>query len=262
MSTSFVGDRPPHVPLGPRSGSTTSSSNPASPTPLPQQFYPPLPPTASVPPLISLELRIRWLEALISGLDTRNNHRGRTQTKGKDIKGLLHMTQDVQRELEEILEANDSLRRFMNTYEEYEQILAPMFASSPLGPANAPSFDELSPVEFEVLLKELEPDIRSADQDLREIQALDKRGVAGTGKLLEHEELKPRLAALIRNQVEIDERRKVLDARLSSLMQRYTTHVNALSELFVIWNDLIRDAEEHSVFLLKRRSEKEKLGFV
>lgn len=29
----------------------------------------------------------------------------------------------------------------------------------------------------------MEPDLRAADRDLREIQALDKRGVAGAGKL-------------------------------------------------------------------------------
>lgn len=59
-----------------------------------------------------------------------------------------------------------------------------MLASSPLGASSAPSYEELSPSEFEVLVKELEPDIRSADRDLREIQALDKRGVAGSGKLV------------------------------------------------------------------------------
>lgn len=32
-------------------------------------------------------------------------------------------------------------------------------------------------------MKEMEPDLRAADRDLREIQALDKRGVAGAGKL-------------------------------------------------------------------------------
>jgi len=32
-------------------------------------------------------------------------------------------------------------------------------------------------------MKETESDLRAADRDLREIQALDKRGVAGAGKL-------------------------------------------------------------------------------
>jgi hypothetical protein len=34
-----------------------------------------------------------------------------------------------------------------------------------------------------VLLKEMEPDLRAADRDLREIHALDTRGVTGAGKL-------------------------------------------------------------------------------
>jgi len=171
------------------------------------------------------------------------------------------MTQDVQTEPDEILEANDALRRFTNTYDEYEHILSPMLTSSPLGASNAPSYEELSSSEFEVLLKELEPDIRSADRDLREIQTLDKRGVSGSGKLTEHEDLKPRLGALVKNQADLGQRYHGLEERLSSLMQRYAAHVKALSELFVVWNDLVRDAEDRSSYLLKERNEKEKTSF-
>ncbi len=73
--------------------------------------------------------------------------------------------------------------KFCVADDEYEHILSPMLTSSPLGAPNAPSYEELSSSEFEVLLKELEPDIRSADRDLREIQTLDKRGVSGSGRL-------------------------------------------------------------------------------
>ena len=37
--------------------------------------------------------------------------------------------------------------------------------------------------EFDALLTEMEPEIRSADRDLREIDVLEKRGVLGAGKL-------------------------------------------------------------------------------
>ena len=96
------------------SESAASSSEPASSTSLPQHFSP-LPPASLIPPLVSLELRVRWLEALVSGLDTRKNARPQEEVNRKGAKGLVRMTQDVQRELDEILEANDALRRFTNT---------------------------------------------------------------------------------------------------------------------------------------------------
>ncbi|SRR5258708_31011203 len=114
MSTSFVGDRPPQISMPLLSESAASSSDPASSASLPQHFSP-LPPGSLVPPLVSLELRVRWLEALVSGLDTRKNAKVQEEANRKGAKGLVRMTQDVQRELDEILEANDALRRFTNT---------------------------------------------------------------------------------------------------------------------------------------------------
>lgn len=41
----------------------------------------------------------------------------------------------------------------------------------------------MSPEELEAFLTEMEPDIRSADRDLRDIELLEKKGVTGAGKL-------------------------------------------------------------------------------
>jgi hypothetical protein len=41
----------------------------------------------------------------------------------------------------------------------------------------------MTPEEFEALLQEMEPDIRAADRDMREIEFLERKGVAGAGKL-------------------------------------------------------------------------------
>lgn len=41
----------------------------------------------------------------------------------------------------------------------------------------------MSPEEFEALLQEMEPDIRAADRDMREIELLERKGVTGAGKL-------------------------------------------------------------------------------
>ena len=41
----------------------------------------------------------------------------------------------------------------------------------------------MTPSEFETFLQEMEPDIRAADRDMREIEGLDQKGVAAVGKL-------------------------------------------------------------------------------
>jgi hypothetical protein len=41
----------------------------------------------------------------------------------------------------------------------------------------------MSSEELDALLAEMEPEVRAADRDLREIDLLDKRGVLGAGNL-------------------------------------------------------------------------------
>ena len=41
----------------------------------------------------------------------------------------------------------------------------------------------MSPEEIDAYLAEMEPDLRAADRDLQEIEALLKKGVTGSGKL-------------------------------------------------------------------------------
>ena len=50
-------------------------------------------------------------------------------------------------------------------------------------PNAMPSYEDMTPSEFETFLQEMEPDIRAADRDMREIEALDQKGVAAVGKL-------------------------------------------------------------------------------
>jgi hypothetical protein len=56
-------------------------------------------------------------------------------------------------------------------------------SSSSTSSPPAPSYEEMSPSELEALLSEMEPDIRSADRDMREIEVLEGKGVTGSGKL-------------------------------------------------------------------------------
>lgn len=56
--------------------------------------------------------------------------------------------------------------------DQHAQLLNPSFALS--GAAAPPSYSALSPEEFDAFLAEMEPDIRAADRDLREIEILEK----------------------------------------------------------------------------------------
>lgn len=66
---------------------------------------------------------------------------------------------------------------------QYAHLLSPTAAISPVGSSEIPTYDTIPDQEFETLLAELELDIRAADRDLREIDALDSKGVSAAGKL-------------------------------------------------------------------------------
>ena len=64
----------------------------------------------------------------------------------------------------------------------YAHLLTPAAATSPTGSTEPPTYDALSSRELEVLVLELEQDIRAADRDLKEIDDLDSKGVTAAGK--------------------------------------------------------------------------------
>ena len=66
--------------------------------------------------------------------------------------------------------------------DQHAHLLTPSFALSGLLP-DPPSYENMPPEELEAFLTEMEPDIRAADRDMREIEVLDRKGVLGAGKL-------------------------------------------------------------------------------
>ena len=76
---------------------------------------------AEISPEVTLELRIRWLEALLLGVRqdaTREARKhaveGKTKKEdGKMSESLFRRAEDVQRKLDEIVAGNDGLKRFM-----------------------------------------------------------------------------------------------------------------------------------------------------
>ncbi|KAM5544246.1 hypothetical protein V8D89_001906 [Ganoderma adspersum] len=223
----------------------------------------PAPP--SISPALSLELRLRWLETLLFGArhdpQDQSGKGGVKAEKLKDGETLTRRAEDLQRRLDGVAQSNDALKRFMDRYEQYAHMLTPAFALSGTLPVNPPTYENMSSSELDAFLAEMESDIRGAERDLREISTLESKGVTGAGKLGDYEALQPRLEALLQAHDEDLRLAADLERRIALLMDHYATNVDTLSELFVSWDETIRDAEEEVDKLEKDRDERRKLGY-
>ncbi|KAG1746558.1 uncharacterized protein EDB91DRAFT_1117610 [Suillus paluster] len=221
----------------------------------------PAPPVIN--PALSLELRLRWLEALLLGV--RQDARDR---KGKDKvselkhgETLIRLAEDVQRRLDSVIQSNDGLAKFMSKYDLHAHLLTAAFALSGVLPGPAPTYENMSPEELEALLVEMEPEIRAADRDMREIEMLEQKGVTAAGKLADYEVLQPRLDALLKAHQEDIKLAASLEKRIAALVDRHATHVDALSELFVAWDDILTETENKATKLERDREERQRLGY-
>lgn len=105
-------------------------------------------------------------------------------------------------------------------------MLTPAFALSGTLPVHPPTYENMTPSELDAFLAEMEPDIRSAERDLREISALEGKGVTGAGKLGDYEALQPRLEALLNAHDEDLLAAADLERRIALLMDRYASNVS------------------------------------
>lgn len=100
LGSVFLGDRTAHLahfslPATPK---TPSGSADAAPP---------------IPPLLSLQLRVRLLEALVLGVKAPKDGEANLSDKYIDGPSLSRRTEEVQKSLNETIEANDGLKRFM-----------------------------------------------------------------------------------------------------------------------------------------------------
>jgi len=223
---------------------------------------PPTVPPPTIDPDIALELRVRWLEAIILGVKDSSSAWAKEKGKGREDpkQTLVRLAEDAQRTLDGVVESNDGLKRFIEHYDQYAHLLTPAFALSGALP-EPPTYDDMSSEELDAFLTEMEPDIRAADRDMREIEVLVQKGVTKAGKLADFEELTPRLDTLLKAQMEDLELAATLEKRIALLMDRHATHVDALSELFVEWDDVITEAEGKVTRLERRHEERQRLGY-
>ncbi|KAG8738073.1 hypothetical protein FRC12_016924 [Ceratobasidium sp. 428] len=208
----------------------------------------------SVSPELMLELRLRWLEALVLGIGKDGNV---VPPREQDATGTLaRKANDAQRVLDDTVKMNDGLKKFMAVYNQNAHLLTPAFAHG-----LTPVSDVVTVSDLEALLLESEADIRAADRDLREIEELELRGVLDAGKLPSHEPLQPRVDALIQAHLEDLTRFDALEERIAKLISRYSSHVNGLSELFVAWDGALNQAEMVVTRIEKEREQAKATSF-
>ncbi|GAA5959457.1 hypothetical protein JCM21900_003762 [Sporobolomyces salmonicolor] len=197
----------------------------------------------SLAPELALELRVRFLETLLAPLSSSSSSSSKAP--------LARRISQVQSQLNHALEAatgSDAIRRFVQNYD----LNSPLLSVAPL-PAS-PSVDEVTPQAKVSLILEAEHEIRSLERDLREIEALEARGVVEAGKLAKHESLKEPLDEVRTAALPIAQGYASLEARTTALLQRYNDYISTLSELFVSWNDIISEAEDTVDRLEKERN--------
>ncbi|KAF9006172.1 hypothetical protein BDQ17DRAFT_1389735 [Cyathus striatus] len=201
---------------------------------------------AVIDPELALELRLRWLEAIVLGVKQDAKAKAREVEHLRHGETLVRLVEDLQRRLNAIVEGNEGLKKFMD--HSHDQYLTPAFALSGILP-EPPTF-----------ITEMEPDIRAADRDMREIEILEKKGITEAGRLTDYEVLQPRLSKLLDAHHEDLELATALEKRIASLVDRHATYVDTLSELFVTWDDTVTEAE-HKVMIIERdREENRRLG--
>lgn len=209
----------------------------------------------SVSPELMLELRLRWLEALVLGIGKDGTV---APPREQDMTGgtLMRKANEAQRALDDAVKANDGLRKFMGVYNQNAHLLTPAFAHGLV-----PASEAVSVSDLEALVFESEADIRAADRDLREIAELEARGVLDAGKLPSHEPLKPRVEALVQAHLEDLAKFESLEARIANLITTYSSHVNGLSELFVAWDKALNEAEATVTKLEKEHKKAKETSF-
>lgn len=77
------------------------------------------PAPTTIDPVLSLELRLRWLEALLLGVrhdprDRKGREKEKPISELKPGETLIHLAGDVQRRLNNVVESNDGLKKFMH----------------------------------------------------------------------------------------------------------------------------------------------------
>ncbi|KAJ3989295.1 hypothetical protein F5890DRAFT_1591720 [Lentinula detonsa] len=197
-----------------------------------------------IDPLTALELRVRLLEGLVVGLDGPSEE-GRTAGSTTLVK------------------STETLKRTLDSYDQYAPYLTPAFALGLLDDS-ALSSPVSSLDTLQNYIHEMEPEIRSADTSMQEIETLLRRGVLdGEGandKLESYIPLKPRLSTLLELHEQNTARADELERRVAGIMESHTGYIDTLSNLFLAWDDALTDAENRLMRIEREKEERERVG--
>ncbi|GAA5843879.1 hypothetical protein JCM9279_000174 [Rhodotorula babjevae] len=209
------------------------------------------PPPQPISPALALDLRIRFLESLVAPSSSSSAPPPAAHSP------VARRISTLSTALEHALDApssTDALRRFVRNYDLNAPLLSPALSvSAAPAPLIAETGGPASQAAQLALVLEAEHDLRTLERDLRELQVLDERDVAGAGKLGDLEPLRPALVQVQEDVKPVAASYAELEARTMALLQRYNDYISTMSELFVSWDDILTDAEAQVARLERER---------
>ncbi|KAH9933504.1 uncharacterized protein B0H18DRAFT_1083105 [Fomitopsis serialis] len=185
----------------------------------------------SIPPALSLDLRIRWLETILYGAE-------RKHVESKNGETLARSAEELEHKVDEVLQANDSLRKFMEHYDQHAQYLTPSLRSRA-------QYHQPSCIREHVFEHSRRGEGPTGDRSLEE------KGVTAAGRLPEYKTLQPRLDALLKAHEEDAQMASQLERRIAGLMDRYASRVSYR----------LRSSEDQATRLERDYEERRKLGY-
>lgn len=174
---------------------------------------------AEISPSLALDLRLRRLEATVGSGPLASS---------PSSKAILLRALAAQQQIDASTSTHTALRRFASEFESNRRILDSALRLSDSTQANA--HETLSAADKILLVQEAEAEMRAMERVLLECQALDARGVAGSGTLSECDTLQPSLSRLSDAQRdEIAIKHDQLEERLFHALETYQSNVSLAS---------------------------------
>lgn len=161
-------------------------------------------------------------------------------------------TQEAHAHLQEAISNHRPIVHFVSEYKQNLAYLLPKaaFAHGDDPFVLSPKVDDASadgPFSYQAimaLLLDSEQDLAHLERGLRECQHLNDRDVIGSGRLPEHRALRPRLQSLTTAFEHHWSLQQNTERQAFLLMERYTAHVDRISQLFLHWDEMLTSIED------------------
>ncbi|KAM0792160.1 hypothetical protein ACM66B_004857 [Microbotryomycetes sp. NB124-2] len=209
--------------------------------------------TSAVTPEVALELRLRYLEALLVPPPPHDGHGdGAADSSNASVLRRVSTINETLSTATDTIQGTEAIKRFISSYDLNEPLLKHQSTVNTL-PRPTES-EDLSVNSKLTLLLDFEQDVTRLERDLREIQVFDEKDVVGAGRLAEHEHMAPELEEIRKRLAPLSEEYAALDTQALALLERYSAHISNLSEKFIAWNDVLTAAEQAVTNIEKQRS--------